>query len=489
MGIAGKLWRVIRNMYQTVESCVQLGPYLTEWFRIELGVRQGDPLSSFLYIIFIDGLVSVVKESGIGVMIGDILVSILLFADDVMLLASSNEDMQKLLDLVYVYSRKWRFLFNVTKSKALLFTNKRVIPLDTSLYLGLERLDEVRNFRYLGVEFKANLSWRLMKEKMVKKAKARLALLRKAVADGLAPDTSLKLWYTLVRPILEYSVEVWGFTKWPEAECVQTEMGRLILGVGSKTANDAVRGELGLWTMEGRRQLAILRWWGKIISMDKRRLCYKIYKYRRDHLKNRPNWCNYVRNLLIGLNMGHIWLTEDIESYPAWCALLKQQIRKKESDEWRRRLIQHSKLRVYRTLKTDLVFESYLTDISEQKYRKEFSKIRSGTNELRVDIGRRSKEAEKDRLCCLCGSGEVETEQHFLLDCFVYDEHRLEMYRSIRNLTGDRFGLSMRMDDKQWLLKVLLGQEIEDKSGRKVIQTVVCKFLRKALARRKHFLS
>jgi hypothetical protein len=66
---------------------------------------------------------------------------------------------------------------------------------------------------------------------------------------------------TMIRPILEYGAEVWGVTKWPEAERFQLEMGRLILGVGPKTTSDFVRGELGLW-MIARRKFAILRWWG-----------------------------------------------------------------------------------------------------------------------------------------------------------------------------------------------------------------------------------
>ena len=48
--------------------------------------------------------------------------------------------------------------------------------------------------------------------------------------------------------------------RWPEAERIQLEMGRLILGVKSKTASDVVRGELGLWTMRARMEYAILRY-------------------------------------------------------------------------------------------------------------------------------------------------------------------------------------------------------------------------------------
>src|SRR5689334_15903542 len=98
------MWRVIRNLYESVESCVQLGSSLTEFFNIEVGLRQGDTLSPILYIIFIDGLINAVRAIPIGVRVGSIKVNILGFADDLTLLAASKADMQALLDAVYLYS-------------------------------------------------------------------------------------------------------------------------------------------------------------------------------------------------------------------------------------------------------------------------------------------------------------------------------------------------------------------------------------------------
>ena len=57
-----------------------------------------------------------------------------------------------LLNRVFLYSRKWRFLFNVEKSKAIVFTLKTVRRDTRSLYLGVEKLAEVSSFRSLGVD-------------------------------------------------------------------------------------------------------------------------------------------------------------------------------------------------------------------------------------------------------------------------------------------------------------------------------------------------
>jgi len=48
-GIRGKLWRVLKNLYAKVESCVRLGKYCTDFFEILVGLRQGCLLSPMLF--------------------------------------------------------------------------------------------------------------------------------------------------------------------------------------------------------------------------------------------------------------------------------------------------------------------------------------------------------------------------------------------------------------------------------------------------------
>jgi len=288
----------------------------------------------------------------------------------------------------------------------------------------------------------------------------------------------------LIRPILVYSIGVWGVTKWPEVESLQAEMGRMILGVSKYTATAAVRGELGLWSMEASIKLEILSWWARIIKMDKNRLCFKVYKFRRDQVNDRPSWCRFVRDLLVDLNLGAHWDSEAIPSLKTWRLWVKKRLAIKEETEWRNRLLKFPKLRVYRLLKSNLSFESYLLELP-LSIRRNFSQFRCGTSDLRIETGRWAKEVVNDRLCCLCGGEEVEDELHVLLDCWVYNHLRSEMFDTIRNRTGDFYQLSLNRNNKQWMLQTLLGENILDKDHRKLVQAVVASFLRKAMKRRK----
>ena len=86
----------------------------------------------------------------------------------------------------------------------------------------------------------------------------------------LSVKAAINVWKALVRVIMEYGAEVWcecGNSLWEEAEKIQREMARRILGCSSKTACEVLLGELGWWTMKGRRDMLRLRFWGKIIMM------------------------------------------------------------------------------------------------------------------------------------------------------------------------------------------------------------------------------
>ena len=66
IGIKSKLWRILCNIYDHIESCIKINGVCTDWFEVLSGVRQGCILSPILFIIFIDGLAKAVIDSVLG---------------------------------------------------------------------------------------------------------------------------------------------------------------------------------------------------------------------------------------------------------------------------------------------------------------------------------------------------------------------------------------------------------------------------------------
>ena len=412
---------------------------------------------------------------------GEVKINILAYADDIVLITSSREEMQHLLDLVWDYSRKWRFMFNVAKSKVLIFTLKRVNIDRNPLYLGLRKLEEVNCFKYLGVDFQANLCWKLMKARVLRRARSRMVLVSKAISDGVSPASSLKLWQTLILPILEYGGEVWGLLNWPDGERLQIEFGRKILGVGCSFPSAVVRGELGWWSLRGRSQLALLRWWGKVIKMDHTRLCYRVYHHRKNRIAaNRNSWCSSVRSTLHELNLDEYWESEDIGHPIEWCSLVKTRIAARESANWKKAILEMPKLRTYRVLKSELELEDYLLEVSNPDFRRILTKIRGGTLRLQIEVGRWENTPAENRYCNVCAKLEVEDERHFLLDCWPYERLRMKMFSEIRARTGGVYDLAAMRYDRERLLDVLVGHNLPNKTHRSVVRNAAARFCLKA---------
>jgi len=236
-GIDGKMWRVIKNMYKEVGSCVRLGEEKTDWFSVEVGLRQGCILSPVLFSIFIDRLAEEVKKVG-GAKYAELVVSLLLFADDIVLVAESEKMMQEMLDVVYNYSRKSRFRFNKDKCSIMIFGKK----IRKKIFLGESELQVVNSYKYLGLVVDENFTWKDHLEKMLDKARKRTsALCGMGLREGVSAKAILRGWQVLVRPVLEYGAEIWGEKKWKQGEDLQMEMGRRVLGVSKMTTREVIQ--------------------------------------------------------------------------------------------------------------------------------------------------------------------------------------------------------------------------------------------------------
>ncbi len=92
-----KFLNSLQSLYENVQCSVRINGTLTDWFPVTLGLKQGCTISLTLFNLYIDGLVRVIKESGVG---GEI-IAILLYADDIVLLAESQQELQCLLDVLH----------------------------------------------------------------------------------------------------------------------------------------------------------------------------------------------------------------------------------------------------------------------------------------------------------------------------------------------------------------------------------------------------
>ena len=108
-GLNLKTWRLLENSYSGFKCAVMLNGRQGEWFATERGVHQGAPFSMWLYMIFLNDLITYLKRSGYGVNIYHISTASPCHADDVMLIALYKLALNKLLEMCVYYSKLWRY--------------------------------------------------------------------------------------------------------------------------------------------------------------------------------------------------------------------------------------------------------------------------------------------------------------------------------------------------------------------------------------------
>ena len=123
--IDGNMYKAVRALYSKPLPFVRLNEVNTEWLETTSGFKQGDPLSPTLFCIFINDLITEINGLGKGVTLGTSQLSILIFADDIALLAENEQDLQSLLNCVHSWCDKWRMAGNLDKTKVMHFRNKR----------------------------------------------------------------------------------------------------------------------------------------------------------------------------------------------------------------------------------------------------------------------------------------------------------------------------------------------------------------------------
>ena len=108
-GVKGRLLRAIRSLYEKSEACVRVKDELSGWVLISEGVRQGCVMSAWLFNVFMDKMVTEGMENFVGgVKVSTTEVSVVLFADDVMVLTERKKSMETNLRELKKEMSNWR---------------------------------------------------------------------------------------------------------------------------------------------------------------------------------------------------------------------------------------------------------------------------------------------------------------------------------------------------------------------------------------------
>ena len=432
--IKGKVFTVIQNLYNDAKSCIRYNGNLSEYFNCNIGVRQGENLSPLLFAIYLNDLECHLTEQNQGITYRDseeneVLLKLctLLYADDTILISETANDLQCMLNDLYMYCHEWELTVNTSKTNIVVFSKGKVRNLPTLLF-GEEPIAAQHTYTYLGILFNYNGNFKNAMRKQISQAKrAMFSLLSKARKLQLPLDLQCHLFDTCVIPVLLYGCEVWGFSDLTEIERVQTFFCKYILKLGSQTANCIARGELGRQRLQCIIYQRMVNFWVGLTTDKPNKISHTLFqlvkaKYADGSLKS-AWWANICKTLN-ECGLGNILNTHPSILNPNYTkAIVKDRMSAIENQEWHSEVMNSGHCTNYRIFKISLKFEIFLTTLNK-KHATDLTRFRCGNHKLPIVVGRYTGIPKTERLCNLCDAKSLGDEFHYIFQCTAFKKER-----------------------------------------------------------------
>ena len=173
--ISGLMYKDLLSIYDNVRCSVRIKGKLTEWFDVSCGLKQGCSLSSILFNLYINDLITKINSLDIGIEINGEKVGILAYADDVVLLAENVNELQVLMNELNIWGEHNKLEVNVSKSIHFRTQSKpRTIE---EFRCGQNMLETVYQYVYLGLLLTEHLDNTKMAMQVANSASRALGLL------------------------------------------------------------------------------------------------------------------------------------------------------------------------------------------------------------------------------------------------------------------------------------------------------------------------
>lgn len=225
------------------------------------GLRQGCPLSPLLFALYIADLDRVLANQQCGgvVVAKKSKIHCLAYADDLVLISSTAEELQSMIKTLLKYAQKRSLTVNVEKSKIMKFSaggrTSRIV-----WKYGDDSFEEVKTFQYLGFMFQSNGKLKAHIEHQTSAAKRAISETWSIAERRWTNNFPIRkqMFQSLVVPTMTYGCEVTGFAERDNIEAQARKYFRWTLGLGQGTRKAVLMEEAALtpiWIDTGTRAM------------------------------------------------------------------------------------------------------------------------------------------------------------------------------------------------------------------------------------------
>ena len=438
VGVSSKFLRAVTAIYTTTTYTIKTKHNRLDPITSNLGLKQGCPLSPLLFNLYIDDLAQHLSNSPDDIFLQGSRISHFLYADDLVLLSSTKEGLQRKLNELGTYADNKDLTVSIGKSKIMVF-NKAGRKSKLNFLYKDQKLEVVSSFTYLGVEIMTNGSLRTAIKTLTDKAKKAMMALYKTIIQFQMPYQKCRqLFNTFIEPILIYNAENWStLTDKQIRDCredsnklyeiatktltttTQLKFYKFILGVRKSCPNLSIFGDTGELPLQLKAYITMLKYWDRLRLMDDQTLVKKAYL---ENIQLNSNWAKTIQ--LLNVNLG---LNVNPEVGNRLISSAKTNLTNNYINYWRSSISKSPRLDFYSSIKKDFEEETYL-NLPSFRDRRAIAKLRCSNHCLEIEKGRHSRTERELRICKLCTLNCVEDEWHFLFECPSYEKFRVENF-------------------------------------------------------------
>ena len=260
-GVPEKLMRLVEATYHGASTVVRTMHGRTDEFSINVGLHQGSGLSPFLFIVVLDVISEEFRHG---------LPRELLFADDLAVVTDAEEEMQRRWLDWQIGMESKGLKVNIEKTEVMV-SSRRGTKANINDSQGTS-LGQVNKFKYLRVTISEGGSEEAVRAR-VSAAWGKWTDLSGVINDKKMPrKLKIKLYMTVIRPVLLYGAVCWTVRKKEEQILEKTEMRMLQRIKGATLRNKVksvdIRKELGVTSIQEKIREMSLRWYGHMQRIE-----------------------------------------------------------------------------------------------------------------------------------------------------------------------------------------------------------------------------
>jgi len=249
LNLDGKDLRILQNLYWEQEAALRVENEYSEFKPICRGVRQGCVLSPDLFNIYSEMILRKISDYD-GVKVNGHNINNLRYADDTVLIADSEKQLQKILSVVSKESKKRGLDLNAKKTECMVVSKKEQIPACNINCEG-EKIKQVDKFKYLGFMVTPDGRCDTEIQKRIAIAKNTFNKMSSLLKNrNISMDTKMRIIKSYVWSVFLYGCECWNISNNMKKKLEATEMWfiRRLLRISwtEKKTNEEVLQQAGL---------------------------------------------------------------------------------------------------------------------------------------------------------------------------------------------------------------------------------------------------